>query len=677
MKQRQSIIQKILSPIATTLMGFVGGGYTATDPRRKLLGNNHWNQNKASANTLLSAAGPLLRSHCRNLERNNPTARAGIEAITGLVIGTGIALEPETGDDALNAQVRSLFNRWMATVGVDGCDIYHLQTQAMREVATVGEALWRIVPDPNAKPGDPFRLRVLPLESEWLSDTEAMSPAAGCTMAAGMALDKYGRPVAYYLQPPEIGRPEEVPARSIIHIFERRRPLQCRGEPWLAPVIETLMNERDLVDAELYAAKQTAAMALVITAENHDAPDTTEDGDDEDPAQAVRLGGVARLYPGEDIKAFGHTRPSQQIAPFRQMLRGDIAAALRIPQRYLDRDVGRANYSSMRCDMLDTERLLSPVREFMGHQTIGALYRLAAPILSAAVGRYIDPNKYRLLPDAQPYIDPQKDVTASADAIAKGLSTKEAEISKRGGDWRQVQAQASAEAVETARAEIARLVEIQKMVNAANEAAPGLNLNWAQVATLSGAATAPGAYLTAATGNQQAVAPVTEAEDSAEDDDIKDAESASDTEDDTEEEDMKPSEMRAILEAFRDVQSAERRDMMQVLAQNRAPAQPGHVIHTDMRAEAIREVMALMEPPTIQVNVPAPVVHVAAPTVTVEAARVDVPAAQITVNVPEAPAPVVNVAAPAVTVENTVEVPARTIKATPQRDGSVIMEPQE
>jgi hypothetical protein len=95
---------------------------------------------------------------------------------------------------------------------------------------------------------------------------------------------------------------------------------------------------------------------------------------------------------------------------------------------------------------------------------------------------------------------------ASTAAIASGLSNKEAEISKRGGDWRQVQAQSSTEAIETARMEVARLVEIQKMVNAANAAAPGLNLNWAQVATLGGAASAPGAYLQAATGNQVAVA---------------------------------------------------------------------------------------------------------------------------------------------------------------------------
>jgi lambda family phage portal protein len=501
-KKRQTLLQKILSPVATLLTGFVGGGYTATDPRRKLISGSTISANRASANTLLSSSLPVLRSHCRHLERNNPTARAAIEALVGLVVGSGIALEPDTGNPDADARIREVFNSWIETIGVDGSSIYQLQALALRELPPAGEAIWRIVPGPG-----PIPMRVLALESEWLSDTDASAPAAGCSLAAGIELDRYGQPVSYYLAPPERGKSEKVDASNIIHVFERRRPLQARGEPWLSPVIETLMNERDLVDAELLAAKQTASMALVITSESHDNLDTTEDGDAEDPAQSLRVGGVARMYPGESVSAFSHTRPSQQIAPFRQMLRGDIAAALRIPQRFLDRDVSRANYSSMRADMLDTERLLAPVREWLGHQTIGRLYRQAAPILSAVAGFRVDPSKYRLLPDGQPYVDPAKDAAAAVAAIAGGLSTLEAEISKRGGDWKQVAAQRQAESIELARSEIARLVEIQKEVNAANEAAPGLNLNWAQVATIGGAATAPGAYLAAATGSQAQVAP--------------------------------------------------------------------------------------------------------------------------------------------------------------------------
>jgi len=406
--------------------------------------------NRTTANELLSSNLSALRSHCRHLSRNNPTARAGIDAFAALLVGTGIALEPDTGDDATDKRIRAVWNGFVKQADVLGRDIYCMQTEAAREMPQAGEALWRIVVDPSlATAENPIPVRLIALEGEWLVDDVPSGDGIG--WVAGIKLDKYGRPEMYFLRNPQTGLEEIVPASQIIHIFEPKRPLQARGEPDFAPIIETMMNERDLVDAELYAAKQTAAMALVITSDMHGALDTSEDGSADDPVQPVKLGGVARLYPGEDIKAFSHTRPSQMIAPFRQMLRGDIAAALRVPQRFLDRDVGRANYSSLRADMLDTQRLLAPNREQFGHQSIGRVYRAILPYLAMSAGVATPRPNYRLLPDGQPYVDPEKDIRAAVAAITAGLSTWEEQISARGGDYRQVWAQLKKEQDEAAK----------------------------------------------------------------------------------------------------------------------------------------------------------------------------------------------------------------------------------
>jgi lambda family phage portal protein len=412
-------------------------GYNATDPRRKMLDKAGLYAPTSTANQLLNGSLESLRNYCRNLERNNPTARAGIEALTALVVGEGIGLEPDTGDEATDAMVRDRFNQFCDNCGVHGESIYHLQSLGVREMVTAGEGVWRFVPGDE---GSPVPLRLLPLDAEWISTQSAGH--SSLTTVAGVAIDNLGVPQAYMLQNPEsVDGEEEVSAGSIVHFFERRRPVQHRGEPWFAPVIETLMQERDLVDAELTAAKTSASIGLAITSEYHDALDTTEYGDSDDPAQNLRLGGVARLYPGESVESFQSTRPSQQIAPFRQMLRGDIAAALRIPQRFLDRDVSRANYSSMRADMIDTERLLAPVRQWFGAQTIGRVYELVLPYIAASLGIAVPPARYRLVPPGQPYVDPQKDAQAALMAIAGGLSTYEAELGKRGADYRRVWAQ--------------------------------------------------------------------------------------------------------------------------------------------------------------------------------------------------------------------------------------------
>ena len=437
---RRSVLSSILSPIASKVMGWFGG-YNATDPRRKLIDPRQLLGAKTTANQLLNGNITSLRAFCRDLERNNPTARAAVETLTSLIVGSGIALEPDTGDERTNKLLRDMFNRFCERAGVNDESIWYLQSLGAREMVVAGEGMWRLVYEDRGK--DQIPLRILPLDAEFLRDDEGGS--SELTTVAGIRVDRLGRPVSYMLRNPENEtNPEEVPASGIVHFFEKRRPLQNRGEPWLAPLIETLLVERQLVDAELKAAVVTSALGIAIESDAH-AEDASDQEDERDPADEVALGSVVRLYPGEKVHPFSHTRPSQQIAPFRQMLRGDIAGGIRIPQRGLDRDVSRANYSSMRADNIDTERYLGPVREWYGRQSIGRLYERALPMMAAMLGIPVPRSDYRLLPDGQAYVDPEKDAKAALIAIAGGLSTYEAEIGKRGGDYRQVWAQAKKE----------------------------------------------------------------------------------------------------------------------------------------------------------------------------------------------------------------------------------------
>ncbi len=447
----RSAISSMFNATWSSVGGFLGiGAYSATDPRRKILPTG-MRPVTATANQILTQNLPLLRAHCRHLERNNPTARAAVEALVACVVGSGIGLEPDTGDPDIDKRIRDEWLKYIADCAINGDhDIYYLQCQAFREVVTAGEFIWRLCTVPELATAGKIPLAILPLEAEWL-ETEAISVghanADGFTWVGGVGVDKYGRPKAYRLRNPEMigSLSETVLASEIIHDFERRRALQARGEPWFAPVIEVMQQERDLVDAELKAAVTTASMALVVTSDFHEGLDTTENGTAADPAQSLRLGGVARMGPGDKVEAFSHNRPGQQIAQFRQMLRGDIAGAMRIAQRYLDRDVGRANYSSMRCDMLDTEKLLSPVREWFGHATIGRIYKAVLPYLAIRAGIKKPKATYRLIPDGQPYVDPLKDAQAALLAIGGNLSTFEAEIGKKGGDSRAIFKQAAKE----------------------------------------------------------------------------------------------------------------------------------------------------------------------------------------------------------------------------------------
>lgn len=425
-------------------LGFPGGGgYQVLDPQRKIINGLQRQLATFSANELASLSLPQLRAFCRKLERDNATARAAVEAGVACFVGTGISLEPDTGDKEMDKRIAVEWKAWC-----DGCDVtgrrslYDLQAEAFRSWFITGEHLWRFLVLPELIDQGKIPLAVLPLDSEWICHGVPEIRSQTLTRVAGLELDQYARPIAYWLRNPEFdaGEVERVPADQIAHGFEHRRALQNRGEPWLAPVIERIHQEGDLIDTELKAAINCSGIAVVITSDYHQPLDdgTNEnqrtDGTSTDPAQEIGIGSVARALPGEQVQAFSHNRPGQQIAPFTGLLRGSIAASCRVSRRFLDSDYSQANFSSQRADEQDHQRLQAPVREAFGHSTAGAAYLKVLPYLCARAGVPVPKRKaYRLLPDAQAYVNPVDDIKAVGMAVSMGLTTIGDEIAKRGG----------------------------------------------------------------------------------------------------------------------------------------------------------------------------------------------------------------------------------------------------
>jgi capsid protein len=626
--------------ILYTVLAYAGA-YVATDPR------HNYNRGKArgrngTANQVLAGNLPGLRAQCRQLVRNHPTARAVILARCALVVGTGMDVQPDTGTPEYDDMLGADFKEWGKNCGPNGESLYELSRLGYSEDCTVGEGVFRWVRDGR-------NLKLLPLESEWLNDMrdETMPARDGSMWVRGCRIDAMGRPIQYALTNPAALSLEDevVSASEILHTLERKRAYQTRGEPLLSSVLVVMGQEEELIQHELAAAKNTAALSFVTTSENGEVDD-----DAADPLTTLEAGSNARMLPGEDIKAFGHTRPSQQIAPFSLFLRQRIAAAATIPLRFLDREPGRMNFSAMKGDSIDTEMLLKPEIDRYGAQFYGAAYKKVLPILCAKRGIPLQRDNYRLLPDGMPYLDKQKEVAADRDEIALGINTRESIVARRGGDYKQIQTQKNKEDIELALSSIKAIQAIQDACD--KSGVPGLT--WSHIMTLSGAGSAPGAYLSASVSAPSAEVVAG---------DVPAGQPAKPQEKQDEDTDEEADDMREEKRHARRVE----------LARAAAPS-----IVIPSQPITIRNEMPTGPAPLVNVNVPeqsAPVINVAAPAVTIEGARIDAPI--VNVNVPQQAAPAVHVAAPQVTVENTIEVPQRTIKAVPQRDGSVLMTPQE
>jgi hypothetical protein len=116
----------------------------------------------------------------------------------------------------------------------------------------------------------PFQLQVL--EPDHLDNGKTEDMADGGYILQGIEFDALGRRRAYWLFPVHPGETRgrslasrPVPARQVLHLFERLRPGQVRGVPWFAPVILKLRDLDDYDDAELMRKKIEACFAAFVT----------------------------------------------------------------------------------------------------------------------------------------------------------------------------------------------------------------------------------------------------------------------------------------------------------------------------------------------------------------------------------------------------------------------------
>ncbi len=441
-------VRTALSPLSGWL-----GAYSSTDPRRKFL--EFLNTKKSTADQALAYNLPSLVNQCRHLERNSPQARAIVEGLAADVVGTGIDIAPDTGSEPRNDKIRKAWLEWCECAGVNGESLWELQSQAMREVVTSGSMLWRYVVLPERSKAGHIPLAILPLEVEWLSAIEVVNVAPGNRFINGIETDKLGRPIAYHLLDPnyanDASKGERVPADQICHGFEKRRPYQAHGEPWLAPLIERLHQEEQLVKIELKSAEIASNFAVAIQSEYHD--DQTSDGDDTDAVTDIAPGTVTRLFPGESANILQSSRPNQLVAPFRDMLHKDLAAGGRVARKWLDRDYSSATFMNTRMEQADSKRMHKPTQNWLARHVASGPYLRALRWILLTNGQALpEPGPamkklqaHKVLPDLPEYVDPLKDGEAALQNIGGNLSTLEDECSSRGKDWQKIAEQRAKE----------------------------------------------------------------------------------------------------------------------------------------------------------------------------------------------------------------------------------------
>jgi lambda family phage portal protein len=475
-------LERLRARAFTAVMGNYYGGSTS---RRAML---NFNPRAQDADADLNPDLPTLRARSRDLERNSPLARGAINTVTTRVVGTGLALQSAldaqylglTDEQAAEkkAEIEREFRAYCESAECDVTrtqDFYELQDLALRSTLASGDVFVNL---PYVKrPGELYGLKVQMIEGDRVCNPD--NGRDSVSLSAGIVRDSYGAPLSCHVMTRHPGSnvsggtrkwtehrfftPKG--ARAMLHLFDRRRPGQTRGEPFLAPVIEPLKQLDRYTEAEITAAVISGMFTVFWKTnggENSGLPNDPAAGSSASTGtngDAIQMGAGAIVDIGQDdeVEFANPTRPNPAFDPFVQAILRQVGVALELPFEVLVKHF-TSSYSAARAALLDAwqffrkrrawlaKRFCQPVFEVWMDEAV-ANGRIAAP------GYFADPMVRRAylmaewVGDGPGSIDPLKEVQAAEKRLSLNISTLEKETMLHdGGDWRANMRQRSLEA---------------------------------------------------------------------------------------------------------------------------------------------------------------------------------------------------------------------------------------
>jgi lambda family phage portal protein len=409
-----------------------------------------WLPSSTSEDSEMVQSLRVLRNRSRQLVRDNEYAKNAVRQVKLNVVGTGVGLQPFVKNARgklitnLNSEISEVHDAWwndkrsVHTAGLmNGPDIERF---LIGNLVESGEAFVRLVDRPFGDSKIPLALEVL--ESDRVMDqwTQQNAPN-GNVIRLGIEMDEWHRPTAYWCWPVHPGDWSfatfnasafmRLPANQIIHLYIIDRWPQSRGIPWLHSTMKRLNNMGGIEEAEIVAARGSAAIMGFITT-----PDPQGMGEDEVQADGKHVddmepGQIRRLDPGETFTGWNPSRPNSGLDPFMRLMIRGVAAGVGMSYETLSRDYSQTNYSSARAAQLEDRDLWRVLQRFFIDNFRMPLYRrfMEAAVLSGQIeiaDFFQNEDKYlraRFKPRGWTWIDPQKEVQAYVTAVRAGFMT--------------------------------------------------------------------------------------------------------------------------------------------------------------------------------------------------------------------------------------------------------------
>ena len=520
--------------------GYSEAGASVT--RRALKG---FTPDSGSPNEDINRNNATLRQRSRMLYMASPVATSAINTNRTKVVGTGLTLKATVDRDLLGLSPEAA-KEWQHKAEMEfrlwggkkqNCDalglnnFMALQQLALKSWLMSGDVFVLVKRYPAA-PLNPYSMRLHVIEADRVSTPTNFSggytyggfmdavvpdgkPGAGHRVFDGVEVDKNGRVVAYYISntyPHQITTEKQewtrVPAYgertglpNILHIMDSERPDQYRGVPYLAQVIEPLLQLRRYTESELMAALVQSFFTAWIETETDPSgtpfnevgtgdiagvPTVSPDGagasniSDDPNEYEMGPGTVAHLAPGEKV-VFGNPNiPTAGFETFVKTICRLVGSALELPYDVLIKEFN-SSYSASRGALLEAweafkmrrtwlvDRFCQPVYETWLAEAV-ARGRIKAP------GFFQDPAIRKAYSGcawpgpARTSLNPVQEISAATKRVEAGFSTAQEETAQMtGGNYNRNIRQRVAEAK--------RKREVDEIMDPSSAASEGGNGN--------------------------------------------------------------------------------------------------------------------------------------------------------------------------------------------------------
>jgi lambda family phage portal protein len=404
-----------------------------------------WITGSSAPNDELRGDIRVLRNRARDLSKNETTTRQYLRLLRNNVIGpAGIKMQARcrtSGGNlkkSLNSQIEAAWLEWTKRPTIDGRgSLIAVQALLLRSVAVDGEAfaiLHEGFDNPHAI--------ALELLDASLIDHEMNRPARNGENAIdlGIERDTYGRRVRYWCKPAPAARERRsIDAKRVIHLYIPEHIDQVRGASWLNAAVKPLRHLDGYTEAELVAARASAAKLALAKANDLFDPNTKL----QDTKMRFRAGTVQLLPPGYELDNWSPDHPNAAFPNFTKSVLRQIACGLGVSYNALANDLEGVNYSSMRSGLLierDEWRGLQTwwIEEFL--QPVYEAWLRSALFVGAVTGvagQAPTPEMYAVKwrPRGWAWVDPLKDTNAGILAVNNALSSREEIIAETGGDF--------------------------------------------------------------------------------------------------------------------------------------------------------------------------------------------------------------------------------------------------